>query len=173
MLRRWMMLAAPLALVACQKPETPEQTQTRMTNESSAAKATIAEMATAYGQHLTAHHPDSVAAMFTENGIMMPPNGPAVAGRDHIKESMTRDPLPPGSSVSITSVDVVANGPLAVDRGTYQFTMPAMGRTPAVNVAGKYLNHLHMVDGKWKIAASMWSDDMPAMTMPQPPAHNN
>ena len=171
MSRRWMMLALPLSIAACQKPaETPEQATARMVTEATAAKPVIAEMATAYGRHLTANHPDSVAALFTENGIMMPPNAPAVAGRDSIRAAMTKMPLPTGATLTIHSLEVVANGPLAVDRGTYVFAMPAMGRTPAMNVNGKYLNHLHMVDGKWQIAASIWSDDVAAMPMPQPPA---
>lgn len=173
--RRWMMLVLPLSIAACQKPaETPEQATARMITESTAATAAISEGATAYARHLNANHPDSLAAMFTENGVMMPPNAPAVAGRDSIRATMTKMPLPTGSTLTIHSVTVIANGPLAVDRGTYVFSMPASGRTPAINVSGKYLNHLHMVDGKWLIAASIWSDDVPAMPMPQPPAaHHN
>jgi ketosteroid isomerase-like protein len=177
MSRRWMMLALPLSLAACQKPaETPDQATARMMTESTAAKAEIDAMATAYGVHLTAHHADSVAAMFTENGVMMPPNAPAVEGRDAIKANMTQMPLPTGATLTIHSVEVAVNGPLGVNRGTYVFSMPAMGHQPAVTENGKYFNHMHQVNGHWLIAASIWSSDAPAMPMPAmapPAAHHN
>ena len=170
MSRRWITLAtASLLLAACAKPETAEQMQARMNTESAAAKTAITSMAHDYGVHMSAGHVYTVLTYFTSDAVVLPPNHAAVSGLEAIGTWMRGDPMPPGSSLTITTVDVAANGPLAVERGTYAFTMPAMGRNPAVNVTGKYLNHLHMVDGKWKIAAQIWSDDTPAMPMPTAP----
>lgn len=173
MLRRWIVLAAPLALAACQKTETPDQAQTRMQTESDAAKAAISTVATQYGVHLTANHPDSLAEYFTDNGIIMPPGAPAVTGKAAIRTWLAANGLPPGATITIQTVDVTANGPLAVERGTYAFSMPAQGRTPAMNNAGKYLNHWHRVNDKWLIAAQIWSDDVPMPPMPPAPARHN
>lgn len=168
MSRRYL-IAGALLLAACAKPETAEQTATRMQAESDSARVLITAQGEATVRHMNANHPDSMAATFTENGIMMPPAMPAITGRAAIQAHQTANPLPPGARLAVTPVDVVANGPIAIERGTYVFSMPAMGRTPAMNVNGKYLAHWHKVNGTWLQAALMWSDDVyvPPMAPPR------
>ena len=57
--------------------------------------------------------------------------------------------------------DVAANGPVAIERGTYVFSLPAQGRTPTMTTPGKYLVSWHKVNGEWQQAAAIWSDDTP------------
>lgn len=162
-------LLAALALAACATPETPEQASARMQAESDSARTAISALAASYGQHMTAGHYDSIAAMFMTTGIAMAPNERAHVSRDSIRAWLTASPMPPGATLEIRTADVMANGPLAVERGTYTFTVAAQGRTPAVTATGKYLNHWHKMDGAWLIAAQIWSDDTPAAPMPAAP----
>lgn len=159
-MRRNLLLAA-VVLAACQKVETNEQMVARMRAESDSATAAIDAINVRYARYMNANQADSVALLFTENGVMMPPNAPAVVARDAIRTFLTSNGMPPGATLSFTAVDVDANGPMAVERGTYTFTMPAQGRTPAMNMAGKYLVHWHNVNGAWVQAATIWSDDVP------------
>ena len=160
------LLFAVALLAACQKPETPEQASARMSAESDSAKTAIDAANVRYDRHMNSGHPDSIAMMFTEGGLMMGPNAPTVAGRDSIRAMMTRMPLPPGATLAFTAVDVAANGPIAIERGSYTFSMPAMGRTPASTMTGKYLAHWHRMGGEWQIAAEVWNDDAPMPAMP-------
>ena len=168
-MRTRVLLFAAFALAACQKAETPEQASMRIAAESDSAKTAISGMVTRYATFLNANNADSMAAMFMDGGMMMPPNSPAVTGRDSIKAHLTAGPMPPSSHLTLLTVDVAANGPIAIERGTYNFSIPAAGRTPAVSANGKYLVHWHKVNGNWQIAAQMWSDDVPAMPMPPAP----
>lgn len=159
-MRRTLLLAVVL-LAACQKPETPEQAAARMQAESDSARTAIEAANVRYARYLNGNMADSVASLFTENGMVMPPNMPAVTGRAAIGTWMAANPMPPGSSITFTVAEVAASGPIAIERGSYAFTMPAMGRTPAMNTAGKYLAHWHKVGGEWLVAADIWSDDVP------------
>ena len=159
-MRRNLLLAA-VVLAACQKAETNQQMVARMRAESDSAKAAIEAINVRYARYLNANQADSVALLFAENGVMMPPSAPAVVGRDAIRTFLTSNGMPPGATLSFAVVDVAANGPIAIERGSYTFTMPAQGRTPAMSMAGKYFVHWHNVNGTWVQAATIWSDDVP------------
>src|SRR5262245_47991482 len=123
MSRRWMTLAAvSLVLAACQKPETAEQMQSRMNTESAAAKTAISAQSHAYGVHMTAGHTDTILAYFTDDAVVMPPNSAMISGKTAIGTWMRAEPMPPGSALTIETADVMVNGPLGVERGTYTFT---------------------------------------------------
>ncbi len=166
-MRHHAVLAAALLLTACEKPETADQALARIQTESAAAKTAIDEINVRYARYMNGNMADSIAGLFMETGVLMPPNAPAVVGREAIRAYMTANGMPPGATLSFTAVDVTANGPIAVERGTYAFGMPAQGRAPAVNVAGKYLVHWQYWNGAWLQAATIWSDDVPPMPMPR------
>jgi uncharacterized protein (TIGR02246 family) len=165
-LRRLSTLLALTALAACRQAETPEQMAARLAAESDSAKAAVDAINVNYARWMNANAADSVASLFAEDGVLMPPGAPVVAGREAIRTYMAANPMPPGSNMSFTAVDVAANGPMAVERGTYTFTMPAMGRTPATTTNGKYLVHWHRIGGAWLQAATIWSDDAPPPAAP-------
>jgi uncharacterized protein (TIGR02246 family) len=152
---------AALALAACAKPETADQMAARMQAESDSARTAIEAINVQYARYLTGNLPDSIAMLFTDNGVMMPTGGKAVTGRDSIRAAMTAMPLPPGATLTMRTAEVSANGPIAIERGTYTFAMAAQGRTPAVSLPGKYLVHWHKVNGEWKMAADIWNEDAP------------
>ena len=163
------LIAAALTITACQKAETPEQAAARTEQESAAARTAIEAQAAAFGAHFSAGHADSVAAFYTEDGVLMPPNAKAVSGRAGIRELMVGFLGSGTFSLTITPSAVAADGPRAIDRGTYvlSFTPPA-GAPPEVKAStdtGKYVAHWVNQGGTWLMALDMWSSDLPA---PQP-----
>ena len=165
----WGALALSLGLVAgCQpKAETAEQAQARMDTESAAAKTAVDSLDREFAAHFNQGHADIVAAMYTEQGHLMPPNGPEAVGRDAIKAAMAAM-FPMKPELKLTAVAVTANGPLALERGTYSFTFTPPGAPAPVTDTGKYLVHWHQVDGKWLLADDIWNSDLPAMPMGPP-----
>lgn len=97
----------------------------------------------------------------------MPPDLPGATGHDSITARL-RPLVVPGGTLTITSRNVSVHGPIAVDRGVWTYTAPAQGRSPAVNLGGKYLAHWHRMDSGWRIAENIWNNDSPAP--PAPPA---
>lgn len=160
-MRRLLMGAVLLTAVACATAETPEVRAARMTTETADAKTAIDAINVRYAQFMNGNMADSLAALFAEDGVVMPPNMPAVSGRAAIQAWFAANPMPPGSQVSFTATDVQRSGDIVVERGTSSFTMPAAGNTPAMSMPGKYLVHWHWVDGKWLQKSTIWSDDAP------------
>jgi ketosteroid isomerase-like protein len=155
-----------LAAVACQpKAETAEQAQTRMQTESAAAKTVIDSVDREFTTHFNMGHPDLVAAMYAENAVAMPPNMPAAVGREAIKAVLAGF-VAMKAQLTLTSAAVSANGPMAVERGTYSVTFTPPGATTPITDTGKYLVHWHLIDGKWQLADDIWNSDLPAMPMP-------
>ena len=76
--------------------------------------------------------------------------------------------------LTVNSETIVANGPLAVERGTYQLQAnPKKGApkgTPTLNDTGKYLQHWELVKGNWMIMVQAWNSDMPLGTPAASPA---
>lgn len=168
---RHLLLASLLLVAACApKAETAEQMQARMQTESAAAKTAITALSNSFATHMSAGHTDSVVNMYTENAMLMPPNMPAVSGRDGIRTWMAANAFPQGATFTLTTADVMANGPLALERGTFSIEMPAMGHNPAMTVQGKYLAHWHMVNGTWQMADDIWNENAASMPMAPPPA---
>lgn len=135
-----------------------------MEAEATAARAEIVAINAKMTPWMVSGLIDSTMAYYAADAVVMPPALPQVQGSAAIRQFFVDNPFPPGSAMEFKVASVVANGPVAVERGTYTFSMPAMEKNPAVAMTGKYLSHWKLVDGKWKIAASTWSDDAP-MTM--------
>lgn len=166
---RWGILALSLGVAAgCQpKAETAEQAGARMDTESAAAKTAIDSLATEFAAHFNQGHGDIVAAMYSEQAHLMPPNGPVAVGREAIKAAFAPF-FAMQPTLKLTPESVAANGPLAVDRGTYTLSYTPPGAKAPVNDTGKYLVHWHLIEGKWLLVDDIWNSDLPAMPMGPP-----
>lgn len=154
-------IAAVALTSACQPVSTAEYDSNALARASADAHKAIDAINVRYQRFVAENMPDSVAALFMEDGVMMPPNAPAVTGRAAIRDYLANGPTPEGTTVTFTAIDVQAVGPMAVERGSYVFAMPAMGPSPAMAIHGKYLVHWRDVDGTWLQASTSWSDDAP------------
>lgn len=167
-------LVVTLALgvaAGCQpKAETPEQAQARMDTESAGARTAIDSLTREFVAHFNQGHGDVVAGFYTEQAHVMPPNEPAAVGREAIKTSLAPF-FAMKAELKLTTDAVVANGPVALERGTYSVTFTPPGATAPVTDTGKYLAHWHLSDGKWLMADDIWNSDLPVMPM-GPPAKN-
>lgn len=165
-MRRLSLLPAIALAAACAKTETPEQMQTRMQAESDSARTAITAAMAGFQAHFAAGHADSVALYYAADGNVLPPGMPMIAGRDSIR-AMLAGYFGSGSmsDVSFQTTSVVANGPLAIERGTFRMTFTPTGGQPMPS-AGKYLAHWHRIEGQWLMADDIWNDDAPPAPMP-------
>jgi ketosteroid isomerase-like protein len=162
--RRWFAAAAILTAAACQKNETPEQANERMRAESESAKAAIEAAIASFAAHFNAGHADSVAMFYAENGSVLPPNMAPVTGRDSIRAWLAGFfGQASGSTLTITVGTVRANGPMAVERGTYVMSGPGM---PADT--GKYLALWRRTDAGWVMLEDIWNSNLPPAPPPPP-----
>jgi uncharacterized protein (TIGR02246 family) len=135
--------------------------------ETAAARTAIDAVNAQYVAHFNALHPDSLAALFAEDGRMMAPNAPAAVGRAAITAALaTMAGTKP--SLALTTVSVEASGPLAVETGTWTFSLMTPGAKEPIKDNGKYVTSWRKVGDKWMLVNNIWNSDNMATPMPAP-----
>lgn len=105
----------------------------------------------------------AVASLYTPTGVLMPPNAPVVEGRAAIRAFFEQYPPMPDFILSNTEID--GRGDLVYVRGTYSFSLPAQGRTPAMTDRGKFIEiRRRQPDGRWLLQADIFNSDIPLPT---------
>lgn len=100
----------------------------------------------------------AVAALYTEDAVLMPPNAPSVSGRASIQEVFGQ--FPTLTSMELTIDDIQGAGDVAVVRGSYSLAMDIEGQM--VEDSGKYLEvRRKQADGSWPIIIDTWNSDIP------------
>jgi hypothetical protein len=163
-----------LILSSCLKPETPEQAQARMSREVAAARPALDAIARSFERYTAANQPDSIAMLFTEQGEELPPNARPAVGRPAIQTLEAQLISQGATTLTISSDEVLVNGPLAVSRGGYTLDIKPGAHSPpgmkAVADTGKNLLHWHQIGGKWLIADLAWNSNIPLPVAPAPAA---
>ncbi len=164
---------AMLALAACApKPETPEQMATRMRAEADSAKTAIETANARFVRLVGAGKADSAAMNYAEDAVLMLSNAPPAAGRAAIQTKLAELVGYGTWEMSVTTTRVDANGPLAVEQGTYVQNFKPGPHAPAGMAAmfpdtGKYLTGWKKVNGAWLIFADISNSDR---SLPAPAA---
>jgi ketosteroid isomerase-like protein len=97
-------------------------------------------------------------ALYAEDAILMPPNQEAVQGKAPIQAWMGA--YPPISNLQEESLEIVGQGNLAYDRGTYSMTVTHVGAAPLED-HGKYLTIWRkQANGSWKISRAIYNSDL-------------
>lgn len=89
----------------------------------------------------------------------MPPNGPAIEGREAIRQSL--EALPPISAFDFQMVNLEGDGQIAYMRGVWSITVAPPG-SAEVSDSGKILIVFRkQPDGSWLTVADAWNSDLP------------
>jgi uncharacterized protein (TIGR02246 family) len=97
----------------------------------------------------------AVAALYSDDATLLPPNMAPVTGREAISEFWTMATAN-GGTTELKVKEVYSMGDMAAEVGTYSGT----------NADGSHGDHGHYtviwkkVDGKWKMYRDMWNSDM-------------
>ena len=144
---------------SCQQPaeEAAEEVKVgALTDEDVAAIRASSE---AYLQAWKSGDDAALAALFTEDGILMPPNESAIQARDAIR---AWEDLPPPIKANLTIVEIDGRGDLAYVRGAYTDTYKPIDKPGLIQDTGKYIEILRkQQDGSWLIAILIFNSDLP------------
>ena len=100
----------------------------------------------------------AVAAMYAEDGSRMPPDMPAVTGREAIQAQIQGGKDAGLAKVKIKVVESKMVGDVGFARGVFEGMDPAGNSTGT----GKWANAVKMVDGKMMVQYDIWNLDAPA-----------
>ena len=105
--------------------------------------------------------PASIAALYTEDATLLPPNSEAIRGRQGI-EAFFKAGMQMGiSEATLETVDVEYLGDVAYEVGAYTMKIEPEGGQ-ATTDQGKYMVVWKREgDGPWKLAVDMWNTNTP------------
>jgi len=139
-----------MVLVACQ-PAGPAAL-------SEADLKAIEEISTTFQEGMNANDWAAVAATYTMDAVLLPPNAPAVSGRENIQAFFSK--FPPISDAELSNVEVKGQGDWAWVRGTYSMTISPPEMEPITDT-GKYVEiRKKQSDGSWLIYCDIYNSDM-------------
>jgi len=121
------------------------------------SKSTVAKMNEAW---LAAHKAadfDGLAALYTEDAVLMPDGREPVRGREAIRNFFSEDfKYVPKRSITLKSLRVEASGNVLVDSGEYMFDGVKTDGQP-LRITGNYNTVFKKTDGKWHTAMEIWN----------------
>lgn len=100
----------------------------------------------------------AVAALYTEDGMVLPPNAGTHQGRAAIQAFVEKDlAANKGNTLEIESVESSKDGNLGFARGTWRMK-DSSGK---VLDEGKWIELRKKVGGQWQIHRDIWNSDRP------------
>ena len=140
----------------------PAETREAPSGTRGASAADLAAISHIHQEYVSAHNasdPDRLAALFTEDAILMPMDEPSLSGRkairDHYEEFFDQNP----SAIELSPLETRVAGDWAFERIQVKVTLPDGGRQDR-HADVKYLWILQrQPDGSWKIARAIYNLD--------------
>ena len=155
-----------LLLPACQASETPANDAAAMNStaavDTGADEQAIRGQVDRWLQLVKAKDAAGIAALYAEDGAVMPPNAPIGKGRAAIQQTWAAMMQTPGFDLTFVPDQIIlsSSGDMALDRGTYKLVV-APGGTAQTDT-GKYVVVWRKVGNEWKAAADIFNSDLPA-----------
>lgn len=159
------LFVAALLLAACQPTEkrandtAPADSAAK--SDTAADEHAIRGNVDRWGQLVKAKDAASISQLYTDDGAVMPPNGPIGKGHAAIQQTWASMLQTPSFDLAITPEQIIVAeaGDMALDRGTYQLTVAPAGKPQ--HDTGKYVVVWRKVDGSWKAAADIFNSNLP------------
>jgi uncharacterized protein (TIGR02246 family) len=115
-----------------------------------------------YAASLRAGDAAAWAALWTEDGVQMPPDAPAITGRSQIRESIRRLLADFRFDMQIRTDEVRSAGDWGFARGTYSATLTSKEGGATIPIDGKFMTILaRQADGSWKIHRDIFNSNVP------------
>ena len=164
--RLLLMSVAALLLPACQAGEKPANDSAAMNGttvvDNGADEQAIRRQVDRWLQLVKAKDAAGIAALYAEDGAVMPPNAPIGKGRGAVQQTWASMMRTPGFDLTFAPEQIVvsSSGDMALDRGTYRLTIAPDGT--AQTDTGKYVVVWRKIGSEWKAAADIFNSDLPA-----------
>lgn len=126
------------------------------------------DVADAWVERYAANDAAGVAALYTEDAQLLPPDMEVVSGRAAIQEFVAKTNPPGGPEFEIATIETLVFGDYAHRQGSFT----VKGPDGAAIETGKFIELWKKVDGQWLIHRDIWNANEPpaADTPPDEPA---
>ncbi len=167
-LRLSLILALLVVVAGCKKKAADETAATTepaaTTVDPAAEKDALRALTDDYNTAFNNKDAAAVAAMYLEDAMWFPADGPRIEGRAAIQEALQKrmDMADLQFHTQPEDFSVCSSGDMATGHGVFTQT----GKTAdgkAFNVKQQWAASFHKVDGKWMIGGVIWNGGGPAM----------
>lgn len=115
-----------------------------------------------YASSINAGDIERWITLWAEDGIQMPPDNPAVVGKENIKAGLQSTFDLYDFKMTINSEEVRVAGNWAFARGNYTYTLTPKQEGKTIKGNGKYLSILaKQADGSWKFSRDCFNNNAP------------
>lgn len=149
-----LVLGAPV-MVAQTTPQKPA-------GSSQDIDAAIRSVADRYVKASLAGDAKTIASLYTDDAIEMPPNQPIIKGRAAIQqhyEALFKSGK--ASRFTLTHLETRSSGDIGYDAGTYDQAVTPPGASEVADT-GKFVVVLKRSGGAWRVAYAIYNSDRPA-----------
>ncbi|HRW10612.1 MAG TPA: nuclear transport factor 2 family protein, partial [Caldilineaceae bacterium] len=162
-----LVLVAMLVAVACQPITAQSQPAAPPSDED--VVAAVNAIWREYEAAQIASDPDRWVALWTEDGVKMPPDVPALEGKEAIYARAQRSMAEPIDDMVITALETQSAGDWAYSRGTFTFTYTIAETGVQELMEGKFMTILQrQPDGTWKIHRDIHNWNVPPAPVAAP-----
>ena len=122
-------------------------------------RAAIRSLIAKFDKDMLARNLPALVSVYTEDGVLMPPNAPIVRGRVAIRQFF--EEFPKVTEFIQNAIEIEGEGDLAYPWGTYELAMLPPDATAPVKDRGKVLGVWHrQPDGSWLVGQVCWNSDL-------------
>ena len=102
----------------------------------------------------------ALAALYTEDATLLPPNSEMIKGREGIEAFWSAAKQMGAKDAVLTTADVYGSGDLAYEVGNYVLTIQPEGQE-SIEDKGKYVVVWKQIaDGSWKMHVDIWNSSL-------------
>jgi uncharacterized protein (TIGR02246 family) len=124
--------------------------------------ATIDAMRASFAEAMSAGDVDGMMSGYADDAVQMPPNEPAVTGKDAIRARYQADLEQLDMMLENPAEEIIVKGDWAILRGTYVFGGTPKADGEPIQDTGKYMvTWRRQADGSWRVAHEIWNSDNP------------
>jgi len=125
--------------------------------DASVARAGIEAGNAKFGEAFQRGDASAVAALYTEDAMLFPPDSEIIKGRKAIGEFWKKTHDSGVKSAKLTTLDVGTGGDVAYETGTVVLTVQPEGK-PASTASAKYVVvWKRQADGSWQLHRDIWN----------------
>jgi uncharacterized protein (TIGR02246 family) len=129
-----------------------------------AEEAAIREADRQFSAAAAAKHVEGMVSLFADDAQLLPPDAPAITGKEGVRNFVSEITAIPGFAVSwqTTQAEVSRAGDLGYTLATLELTMNDAEGNPVTRQGKDFHVWKKQPDGSWKVVIDIWNFDQPA-----------
>jgi uncharacterized protein (TIGR02246 family) len=129
--------------------------ETRVADQQAEDKKALEAGATAWMGAFNAKDIDVMAALYAEDAVLLPPDAPAIFGRDAVKAAL-QEMLASGIGIELEDLEIKVENDLGYKAGRYR----VLSEDGSLVDRGKYIEVWTKVDGTWVLHRDIWNSSV-------------